>query len=95
MAHHPGFAYHSGITMHKLPVGGNAMGALFALAAILVILVGIPLARWFFVGAAAIGVILSIFTIRWHLHHKIEIKDLSALEEPNDKNPNVKSPPPD
>ena len=89
MAHRNSFAYHPGITMHKLPVGGNIMGAVFVIAVVLLILFRVSLALWFLFGAAVLGSITSIFIIRWHRRHKIEIDDLTALLEPTDKTPKV------
>ena len=87
MAYHPGVTHHRGITMHKLPVGGDVMGALFAVAVVLIVVVGIALAPWFLLGAIVLGAILSVFIFRWHRGHKIEIDDLSALVESEDKTP--------
>ena len=87
MAYHPGVMHHRGITMHKLPVGGDVMGAVFVIAVILIAIVGIALAPWFLLGAIALGAILSVFIFRWHRGHKIEIDDLSTLTESEDKAP--------
>jgi hypothetical protein len=89
MTRHPRFAYHPGITMHKLPVGGNIMGAVFVIAVVLMILFRVQLALWFILGAAVLGAIMSVFIVRWHRRHKIEIDDLSTLVEPTDKTPKV------
>jgi hypothetical protein len=89
MAHRTSFAYHPGITMHKLLVGGNLMGAVFVIAVVLLILFRVPLALWFLLGAAVLGAIMSVFIIRWHGRHKIEIDDLSALVASTDKTPKV------
>ena len=89
MTHHPRLTYHRGITMHNLPVGGDIMGGLFALAIILIFLVGIPFGFWFLVGAAMLGALLSVFIFYWHRRHKVEIDDLSALKEPSDKAPKI------
>ena len=76
---------HPGISMHKLPVGGNIAGGLFTIGVVLMVLVGVPLAPWFLLGATVLGAILSIFVMRWHQRHKIEIDDLSALSEPTNR----------
>ena len=87
MIHYPRMSYHRGITMHKLPVGGDVMGGLFALAVILIVLFGIPLAPWFLLAVGVLALIMSGFFIHWHRRHKIEIDDLSALTESRDKTP--------
>jgi formate-dependent nitrite reductase membrane component NrfD len=87
MAYHYNVLHHRGITMHKLPVGGDVMGGLFAVAVVLMVLVGISIAPWFLLGAIGLGAIVSVFVIHWHRGHKIEIDDLSALIESKDKTP--------
>jgi hypothetical protein len=87
MARHTSFAYHPGITMHRLPVGGNIMGAVFVIAVILMILFRVQPAFWFLLGAVVLGAIMSVLIVRWHRRHKIEIDDLSALVESTDKQP--------
>lgn len=82
-------AYHRGVTMHKLHVDVNAIGAIFAIAILLAIFIGLPHFRWFLIGAALLGAILSVFINRWHRKHKIEIDDLSSLVESTDKRPKV------
>ena len=47
---------HPGISMHKLPVSGGAVGLLFAVGSMLVFLLGIPAMRWFLAGSGALGV---------------------------------------
>jgi Flp pilus assembly protein TadB len=89
MAYHPSETFHRGITMHRLPVRGDIMGALFAVAVVLMVLVGVPLGPWFLIAAIVLGVILSIFILRWNRRHKIEIDDLSALEESTDRTPKL------
>jgi len=44
---------HRGITMHKLPVGGNFAGLLFAVGSVLIFLMAIP-ALWVVICAAAL-----------------------------------------
>ncbi len=87
MAYHPGIRHHPGITMHRLPVSGDILGAVFVVAVVLVILARIPLAPWFLIGTVVFGAVLGIFMIRWHRQHKIEIDDLSTLTDPADKDP--------
>jgi len=53
---------HPGITMHKLPVGGGFIGALFAIGCSLIFVIGFP-TLWYFVALAfglGIGVALLL-----------------------------------
>lgn len=51
---------HPGITMHKLPVGGGFVGALFAIGSALIFVIGFP-TLWYFVALAfALGVGVAI-----------------------------------
>ena len=70
---------HPGITMHKLPVGGTVMGAVFAIGTTLMFLVGIPLARWFLAGAVVVGAVVAVVLYRWHKRRPVEITDLKDL----------------
>jgi hypothetical protein len=45
---------HPGITMHRLRVGGNVGGFIFAIGVVLICLVGIP-TLWFFLALAVVG----------------------------------------
>jgi len=89
MDHHCNLTYHRGITMHKLPIGGDIMGGLFTLAIILIVLFGVSLAPWFLLVVGVLGAIMSIFIIYWRREHKVEIDDLSALEESTNKTPKI------
>lgn len=66
--------------MHRLPVGGNIIGGVFALGVVVMFLVGIPLARWFLLASLFLGAAVSIVIIRFHKRHAVEITDLSDLE---------------
>ena len=78
--------------MHNLPVGADIMGAVFAVGVVLMFVVGIPIARWFLLGAALLGALVSIMMIRFHNRHHVEITDLSAIQinSPGDGRPNKK-----
>ncbi len=69
-----------GISMHKLPVAGNFIGAVFVIGIAVMFLVGIPLARWFLLGGLLLGGIWVTAIVRYHKSHKVEITDLSGLE---------------
>jgi hypothetical protein len=50
---------HRGITMHRLPVGGDFPGLVFAVGSALIFLVAIP-ALWYVVaGALALGLVIA------------------------------------
>lgn len=80
-------ARHPGISMHKLPVGADIMGAVFAIGIVLMFVVGIPIARWFLIAGVLLGGILATVFVLYHKHHKVEITDLAGIE---DSKPEVK-----
>lgn len=50
---------HRGITMHRLPVGGDFPGLVFAVGSALIFLIAIP-ALWYLVlGALAVGLVIA------------------------------------
>jgi hypothetical protein len=50
---------HRGITMHRLSVGGDFPGLLFAVGSVLIFLIAIP-ALWYVVaGAAVVGLVIA------------------------------------
>ncbi len=49
---------HQGIRIDKIPIGGAA-GLLFALGAMTIFLIGVPLTRWFLIFAVPAGVIVA------------------------------------
>jgi hypothetical protein len=52
--------WHSGISMHKLPVGGGFVGLLFAAGSALIFVLGFP-TLWYFVAfSAALGVGIAV-----------------------------------
>jgi hypothetical protein len=51
---------HPGITMHKIPVGGNVIGLVFAVGVIAMILIALPEARSFLALSLPIGVAIGI-----------------------------------
>ena len=48
--------YHSGITMHALRVGGCVVGAVFTMGAMAIVLLGLPMAKWFLLVSVAGGI---------------------------------------
>jgi len=57
---------HPGISMHKLPISGGAVGLLFVVGSMLVFLLGIPAMRWFLAGSVALG--LGVAGGLWLFH---------------------------
>jgi hypothetical protein len=51
---------HPGITMHKIPVGGNVTGLVFAIGVVAMILLALPEARSFLALSLPIGVVIGI-----------------------------------
>jgi hypothetical protein len=51
---------HPGISMHKIPVGGDEMGLVFAIGVIAMILLALPEARIFLALSLPIGVGIAI-----------------------------------
>ena len=48
------------INMSHIRVGGGFMGLLFAASTAYIFIVGIPAVRWFFIGAVATGLVISV-----------------------------------
>ena len=73
--------WHSGITMHKLSVGGSFIGLLFAAGSALIFVMGFP-TLWYFVALAAVlGIVVALFlkfTSNWRSNRD---KPLSILTE--------------
>ena len=71
---------HPGINMHKLPVGGGFVGALFAIGSALIFVIGFP-TLWYFVALAfALGVGVAI-VLKVVSHHSADRnKPLSILQ---------------
>jgi hypothetical protein len=50
---------HRGITMHRLPVGGDFPGLVFAVGSALIFLIALPALWYLVVGALAIGLVIA------------------------------------
>ena len=50
---------HPGITMHKIPVKGPA-GLIFTVGVLIILLIGLPEARWFLALSVPLGVIIGV-----------------------------------
>ena len=57
---------HPGITMHKLPVSGNAVGLLFAAGSMAVFLVGVPSIRIFSLAVIPLGLTVALLLRSFH-----------------------------
>ena len=71
---------HPGITMHKLPVGGGFVGALFAIGSALIFVIGFPTLWYFVVLAFALGVGVAIFLKVSNQRRSDRNKPLSILK---------------
>jgi len=69
---------HPGISMHRIAVGGGVMGALFALGTVLIVAIGVPLARWFLAAALLLGGGVGFLLYLWHKRKPVELTDLST-----------------
>ena len=50
---------HRGITMHRLPIGGDFHGLVFAVGSALIFLIALPALWYLVVGALAIGLVIA------------------------------------
>lgn len=50
---------HRGITMHRLPVGGDFPGVVFAVGSALIFLIALPALWYLVVGALAVGLVIA------------------------------------
>ena len=80
-------AFHPGITLHKLPVHYSWMVAVLLIAVVWLFVAGMPSLKGVILGTVVLGAVICILLFRWNREHKIEINDLSILEEPADKTP--------
>lgn len=83
--------------MHRIRVGGDSMGLLAALGAILVCVVGFPEARGFLIASIAVGLVAALVFRIWRQHRPSDLDHLSILtQEPavNQKSTKQKNSPP-
>jgi hypothetical protein len=75
--------WHPGITMHKIPVAGIG-GLLFSIGVVMIALLGIPIAKWFFAAALILGVIVA-YIIRWfhQLRPQTEVEEVELNVDHN------------
>lgn len=65
--------------MHRIRVGGDTMGLLAALGAILVCVVGFPQARGFLIASIAVGLVAALALRIWHQRRPSDVDRLSIL----------------
>jgi len=71
-----GLRWHPGITMQKIPVAG-AGGWMAAIGVVIIALIGLPIAKWFLLGAVLLGVgVVGI--LRWFrkVHPQTEVEEI-------------------
>jgi hypothetical protein len=74
--------WHSGINMHKLPVGGGFIGLLFAAGSALIFILGFP-TLWYFVALAAVlGIVVALSLRAMNNWRSNRSKPLSILTVP-------------
>ena len=70
---------HPGINMHKLPVGGEFIGLLFAIGSAAIFIIGFP-TLWYFVAfSAGLGVAIALMIRFIHQRSSDRNKPLSIL----------------
>ena len=72
---------HPGISMHKLPISGGAVGLLFVVGSMLVFLLGIQAMRWFLVGSGALGVAVAGGLWLFHRHFSNPLTQLPPARQ--------------
>ena len=89
--------WHSGITMHKLSVGGGFIGLLFAAGSALIFILGFP-TLWYFVALATVlGIAVALFlkfTSIWRANRNKPLsimKDADPLRGPVARDRDVQS----
>jgi len=68
---------HRGITMHRLPVGDNFPGLVFAVGSALIFLFAIPALWYVLVAAVAIGLVIAAMLQVVHREHPDETARLT------------------
>jgi hypothetical protein len=82
---------HPGITMHKIPVAGIG-GLIFAVGIITLALFGLPLAKWFLLGAVVLGVgVVGILRLLRRLHPQTEVEEVQLNVGRQTRQPRISS----
>jgi len=63
-------ALHPGINFSCLEVGGDLGGGLFAASSLLVLVIGLPQARWLVSGGLVAGLLLAWLLAVWNRRHE-------------------------
>lgn len=80
---------HPGINMHKLPVGGGFIGALFAVGCSLIFVIGFP-TLWYFVALAfALGLAVALFLKTTDHYRSQHNRPLSILQAEQSEQPSA------
>lgn len=69
--------WHSGPRIDKIPVVGVG-GAIFTIGTMVILLIGIPAARWFLLGSAVLGGISGAGLYLWHKRRPIKVTDINS-----------------
>jgi len=72
---------HPGISMHKLPISGGAVGLLFVVGSMLVFLLGIPAMRWFLGGSVVLGLGVAGGLWLFHEHFSNPLTQLPSARQ--------------
>ena len=58
------------INQSRIPVDGNIAGLMFVVGSLVVALIGLPIARWFFVMTVVLGVLCAAALFAWRNAHR-------------------------
>lgn len=59
-----------------MAIGGGIMSALFAVGAVLIFVIGVPLGPWFLLASILLGAAVATGLYAWHQRNPVEIADL-------------------
>jgi len=65
---------HPGINYSRVPIGGDIAGLLFVVGSVVVILLGLPELRPFFIWAGAAGLVLGVALILWNRRYRYGLR---------------------
>jgi hypothetical protein len=57
------------INQSKIPVDGNIAGLMYVVGSLVVAVIGLPIARWFFFTTVALGVLCAVALLAWRQAH--------------------------
>jgi len=71
-----GTYWHRGITMHQIPVAGVG-GLIFAVGIVVITLLGLPVAKWFLLGAVILSfAVVGVLRLFRKLYPKTEVEEV-------------------